>query len=127
MWFLLALALALGLLSASSALAYPPAIGRANLDGSDPDFSFIADDAAWLAGDSQHLYWANADESSFFGAGNSIGRANVDGSGVDPTFISDPGGSVYGVAVDSAHIYWVRAGQDARDHDRAREPRRHRG
>jgi hypothetical protein len=106
---LVALGLALALLDAPSAWAYPALIGRANIDGSNPDYSFIPADAPWLAADDEHLYWANFDPSAHtFDAGSSIGRANLDGTGVDPTFIDQPRGSVYGLAVNAAHIYWVR-------------------
>jgi hypothetical protein len=109
MWLLLGVGLALALFAVPSAAAYPPLIGRADLDGGHPDYAFITADAPWLAADDEHLYWSNPDSSSHaFGAGSSIARADVDGSGVNPTFIRQPPDSVYGVAVDSAHIYWVR-------------------
>ena len=52
---------------------------------------------------SAYVYWAR-------GAGGGIGRANNDGSDVRNKFIAGTGeGSDCGVAVDSAHIYWVNA------------------
>jgi hypothetical protein len=103
------LGFALALLAGSSAEAYPPMIGRAALDGSDADYAFIKADTAWLAADDQHIYWSNhTPDSHAFRAGSSIGRANLDGTGVDPTFIPQPADSVYGVAVDSEHVYWIR-------------------
>ena len=105
---LLAIGIAL-LLGATSASAYPPMIGGSAIDGSDPDYALIQADTQWVAANSQHIYWSDhAPDSHAFGAGSSIGRANVDGTGGDPNFITQPADSVYGVAVDSRHIYWVR-------------------
>ena len=58
-------------------------IGRANLDGTGVDQSFItgADGPHGVAVDGQHIYWANSP--------GAIGRANLDGTGVDPA--SSPG------------------------------------
>ena len=76
-------------------------IGRANLDGSGVDESFITTGANWgVAVDAAHVYWAN---------GNTIGRANLDGSGVDQSFITGVSGP-RGVAVDAAHVYWTNSG-----------------
>jgi virginiamycin B lyase len=77
-------------------------IGRANLDGTGGDESFItgADRPCGVAVDGSHIYWANA------GYSETIGRANLDGSGVEQNFITgvnDPSA----VAVDGSHIYWV--------------------
>lgn len=48
-----------------------------------------------------YIYWAR-------GAGGGVGRANVDGSDVRPKFVPGSGsGGDCGVAIDSAHIYWV--------------------
>jgi hypothetical protein len=84
-------------------------IGRANLDGTGIDRSFIIGAGsqfgpAGVAVDAEHVYWAND-------ATGTIGRANLDGTGVDPSFITvitDPtGGLCFGaVAVDAAHVYW---------------------
>jgi hypothetical protein len=75
-------------------------IGRANLDGTGVDRSFITGiDAGAVAVDAAHVYWSD----SITGA---IGRANLDGSGVEPSFIPNPGSSPCGVAVDDAHVYW---------------------
>jgi len=65
---------------------YAGAIGRANLDGTDPNESFISTGGVGtnpygLAADGTYLYWTD-DESG------SIGRAALDGSGVIPAFIS---------------------------------------
>ena len=76
-------------------------IGRANLDGSGVDQSFItgASGPEGLAVDGQHIYWTNALDDT-------IGRANLDGSGVDQSFITGAG-FMFGVAVDGQHIYWT--------------------
>jgi virginiamycin B lyase len=75
-------------------------IGRANLDASGVDRSFIAgvDAPNDVAVDAAHVYWVN----NFF-PGSTIGRANLDGTGVDKSFIN-VGASA--VAVDAGHIYW---------------------
>jgi virginiamycin B lyase len=79
-------------------------IGRANLDGSGVDQTFItgASDPAGVAVDARHIYWANV-------ATGTIGRANLDGSGVDQTFITGANPD-WGVAVDGQHIYWAQQG-----------------
>jgi virginiamycin B lyase len=76
-------------------------IGRANLDGSAVNQSFITGLGGpyAVAVDGAHIYWTN-----YFGG--AIGRANLDGTSVNQTFVTglaDP----YGVAVDGAHIYWT--------------------
>ena len=77
-------------------------IGRANLDGSDPDphlfFFTQADD---LAVDAGHVYWTYP-----FDIGIApIGRVALDSSSFAPGFVS---GTDYAtsVAVDASHIYW---------------------
>ena len=61
-------------------------IGRANLDGSNPNQSFItgANAPIGVAVDGAHVYWTNFPQS----AGTGIGRANLDGS--MPTRASSP-------------------------------------
>jgi uncharacterized protein YjbI with pentapeptide repeats len=78
-------------------------IGRANLDGSGVDKSFITVPNSavvlGLAVDYQHIYWANS-------SAGTIGRATLDGSNVNPNFITGANNS-WGVAVDYEHIYWA--------------------
>lgn len=76
-------------------------IGRANLDGSGADYTFItgAENPCGIAVDGAHIYWANF-------RGGSIGRANLDGSGVTQAFIGAVDGPC-GVAVDHRFIYWT--------------------
>jgi hypothetical protein len=86
-------------------------IGRALLDGSGPDHTFITlpGPAKSLAVDGAHVYWGN---TSAVGP-STIGRANLDGTGVDQAFITtrDPGrrdpSFTVSVAVDAQHVYWT--------------------
>ena len=91
------------------------AIGRANLDGSDPDSDFIDlgfdHQAMGLAVDSGHVYWIVGAAAC---CGNTvvrgIGRANLDGTNVDQDFIA--AGWVRGLAVDAAEPPKGSAGDD---------------
>ena len=77
-------------------------IGRANLDGSAPNTSFITgiEGITDVTVSGNHIYWS--------GGGGRLGRANVDGSEVEPNFITGvPGGSVDGVAVGGEYVYWT--------------------
>jgi hypothetical protein len=81
------------------------AIGRADLDGTDVDQSFItgATEPWGVAVDSNYVYWVNT------GTG-AIGRANLNGTDPDQSFIAgDPANVPEGIAVDDAHIYWADA------------------
>ena len=84
-------------------------IGRANLDGTGVNQSFVggATDPCGVAVDAAHLYWANRTPSAT--RGTAIGRANLDGTGVNHSFI--PANGPCGVAVDGAHIYWANIDQ----------------
>ncbi len=103
------LALCLTLPSRAEALVYwvnndEGTIGRANLDGSAVDQSFIAvalplSPSIGLAVNDRHIFWAG--DTGF------IGRANLDGSGVDPDYIAlNPGGENT-LALGDAHVYWA--------------------
>jgi len=97
-------------------------IGRANLDGTGVNSSFIplasAAGPVDLAVDGQHIYWIEKSDDS-------VGRANLDGSDPDPRFITGLG-YLTGLAVDGHHIYWTdlalrtigRADLDGLDIDR---------
>jgi hypothetical protein len=91
----------------SSPTTQASGIGRANLDGTGVNESFIAGVAAVTSGvavDGAHVYWASLFDPG--PAGSAIGRANLDGTGVAPTFIT--GIAIPGrLAVDTAHIYWT--------------------
>ena len=70
-------------------------IGRADLDGSNVNQSFITPGSDFLEGvgvDAEHIYWTDADT-------NTIGRADLDGSNVNQSFITGASGPS-GVAVD---------------------------
>ena len=82
----------------------PTAIGRANIDGSGAQPSFISTTAKWTAVDSGHVYWTNT-------AAGTIGRADIGGANPDPSFITGLE-NPEGITVDSGHIYWA----EARDH-----------
>jgi virginiamycin B lyase len=77
-------------------------IGRANLDGTVVNESFItgATTPCGVAVDPNFIYWANSFEDA-------IGSANLDGTGVEQHFIYPTGGGPCGVAVDEHHIYWA--------------------
>ena len=103
---LLVLVLAL-IISAPANAAYPPAIGRANIDGGGVDQSFITVPAGSLAVNAGHIYWLN---------GSAIGRANLNGTGVDENFIGNlsVNAPYAGLAVDSQHIYWANGNKIGR-------------
>jgi virginiamycin B lyase len=77
------------------------AIGRATLDGSERNYSFItgADEPCGVTSDATHIYWANR-------GGNSIGRARLDGTEQNQSFISGVS-EPCGVAVNDTFIYWA--------------------
>jgi len=84
-----------------------PKIGRANLDGSNPNKDFIVfpTDIGYpldVAVNDQYIYWAWNGNS-----GSSIGRANLDGSNATTAFVSTGALLPYGIALDSTRIYWA--------------------
>ena len=72
-------------------------IGRANLDGTGVNQSFITgvSNAVGIAVDGTYVYWTQT-----AGGTSTIGRANLDGTGVNQNFITVAGGP-YGLAVDA--------------------------
>ena len=76
----------------------PSTIGRANLDGSGANQSFVGGlhTALAVAVDSAHLYWGDFVD----GTGGTIGRANLDGTSVDQQFITGAS-TPRGIAVDA--------------------------
>jgi sugar lactone lactonase YvrE len=87
-------------------------IGRANLDGTGVNQSFItaADDPFGVAVDGQHIYWTNYGNGSVHST--TIGRAKLDGSDATQSFITGADQPA-AVAVDGQHIYWANAGSNA--------------
>ena len=80
------------------------AIGRANLDGTGVNQSFILGVfPEALAVDGAHIYWTTSGPN-----GNRVGRANLDGSGVNPMFITTTVAAA-GVAVDGNFVYWANS------------------
>lgn len=86
---------------------YANTIGRASVDGSAVEHSFItgARTPLGVAVGSSHVYWTNAD-------GGTIGRASLDGSNVEQSFIVTGVETPTGIAVDATHVYWASWGQD---------------
>jgi hypothetical protein len=102
------LALGLGLASAAQAFVYwgaggANAIGRANLDGTGLNTSFVSGVTTpyGLAVDASHIYWADLTNGN-------IGRANIDGSGANQTFVTGASGPA-AVAVDGTYVYWANS------------------
>jgi virginiamycin B lyase len=82
-------------------------IGRANVDGSLVDQTFItgADAPNGVAVDATDIYWANTGPCL-----NSIARANLDGTGVDQSYIAgyrDGPSGPFGIALDDGYLYWA--------------------
>jgi len=90
-------------------------IGRSNLDGSNPEPSFITFPTlpgsqgvticGGVAVDSEYIYWADNQHST-------IGRARLDGSDVRGAFVSGAS-EPCGIALDSSHVYWVNSSDDS--------------
>src|SRR5262249_47270370 len=83
------------------------AIGRAALDGTHVEQSFISagGSVGAVAVDARHIYWSTGGSGS---TPAEIGRANIDGTQIDPSFLSvGPGSFIGGLAVNRHHIYWT--------------------
>src|SRR5262245_43931331 len=90
----------------------PGTIGRARLDGTGVEQSFVSGTGrrpCWVALDRKHIYWGEAlgGKVGSPDKGGAIGRANRDGSGVKATFIPTPAHHGCGVAIAGGHIYWT--------------------
>ena len=101
-----ALALVIGLVFTAQADAFvywtdygTSMIGRANLDGTSPNPSFITGATSPLGAgvNDGRVYWGNS---------SAVGRANGDGSGVNQSFIGVADGPA-DVAFDDDHVYWA--------------------
>jgi sugar lactone lactonase YvrE len=80
-----------------------PVIGRADIDGKNPNQSFLPVRASGVAVDGSHIYWAMPSRGT-------IGRVNLDGSGtVEEEFIVGAGTPQY-VAVNGEYVYWTNSG-----------------
>lgn len=78
-------------------------IGRARLDGSEPDQEFIpGSDGCGVAVDAGHIYWSSRGNNQ-----DTIARANLDGSEPDLDYISGLPGHVGSIALDAGHVYWT--------------------
>ena len=79
-------------------------IGRADLDGSGLNASFImgAANPGALAINSSHIYWAND------GTG-AIGISDLNGSDANPAFLPIANTTIGGLAVDSKYLYWANS------------------
>ena len=77
-------------------------IGRANLNGTSPNQTFITGGSSVrsVAVDHSYIYWANHGL-------NTIGRANLNGTSPNENFITAPNAAA--VAVDGSHIYWANS------------------
>jgi len=96
----------------SGAKPPPMTIGRARLNGTGVEHSFVSGTGRGPCGvalDRKHIYWGEALGGKFGSPdkGGAIGRANRDGSGVDATFIPTPRAHGCGVAIAGSHIYWA--------------------
>lgn len=76
-------------------------IGRANLDGTRVNQSFITGGQGMcgVAIVGSYVYWSNDQD-------NTIGRARLDGTGVNQTLITGTGGAC-GLASDGSYLYWT--------------------
>jgi virginiamycin B lyase len=79
-------------------------IGRANLDGTNIDQSFItgANGSSGVAVDGAYLYWTTDLDGT-------VGRADLGGTNANPSFIPNAN-APFAVAVDVTHVYWIHAG-----------------
>jgi hypothetical protein len=94
-------------------------IGRARLDGTGVEHSFVSGAGRRPCGvalDRKHIYWGELQggEIGRPDEGGAIGRANRDGSRVNARFVPAPGMGACGVAIAGGHIYWANGGAIAR-------------
>ena len=90
-------------------------IGRARLDGTGVEHSFVSGTGRRPCGvalDRKHIYWGELQGGKVGrpDEGGAVGRANRDGSGVNARFIPPPDGGGCGVAIAGGHIYWANGG-----------------
>src|SRR4029450_7078424 len=87
-------------------------IGRARLDGTGVEHSFVSGTGRGPCGvalDREHIYWGEAlgGKVGSPDKGGAIGRANRGGSGVTAEFIATRPNHGCGVATAGSHIYWT--------------------
>ena len=84
-------------------------IGRANLDGTGRDNSFItgASFPCGVSVDAGHVYWANGEDDT----GTTIGRANIDGTGADQAFIGGASNPCFPTSA-AGGLYWTNFAAD---------------
>lgn len=90
--------------------AHGVGIGRANLDGTGVNQSFIplgVSTPVGVAVNREHIYWTGS------GSTAAVGRANLDGSGKNETFITKTSVVPGQIAVDDSHIYWINESDKA--------------
>jgi len=98
---------------ADIATGTPAYIGRAGLDGSNKQLTYVTIPGTsfpcGVAVNSANVFWT---EPGIFGGGTRIGRANVStGTGADPSFIGDAQ-TPCGITVNGSQIYWANAETD---------------
>ena len=91
--------------------AQPNSIGRANLDGSGANQSFVTTGSAnplGLAVTSSAIFWAGMMRTY-------MGRVDIDGTNPQATFITlpGPGTTICGIAADSNFVYWQTRAADS--------------
>jgi len=94
-------------------------IGRASLDGSGAEESFVPNagtGANAVAVTGQYIYWTESGSPNPGGSAmGAIGRAALDGSGANPSFISRAGTDADGLAVSGGELYWGWSDQNDAD------------
>ena len=103
---------------------YGSGVGRAALDGTQVNESFVAGPpgayafSRGVAVDSQYLYWGTHGLNSVSGGAvgpPAIGRSLLDGSSPNYSFTGAPSNAITGLAVGGADLYWTGYGIDTAD------------
>ena len=88
------------------------AIGRANLDGSGVDRTFINQDtdASFVRGVTVNdggLFWTSPYGCTSSSKPDSLGHASLGGTGIDQSFVKSPTACGSGIAVEGNYVYWI--------------------